>query len=201
MILSMKQPTPLAPMSPAALRGRRAAMLAFAAFGAWWATSALRPVPWLFRSAGYLIAAVITVALVAASLSLFRYSRRVTLVMNASTSPGRSTWPVFTVVVIAEIVAINLAALLLGRYHLVSCLIPLIAVIVGLHFYPLARLFHMPIYNITGTAMTLAGAAGVAAILAGCDAAQSNAAVAAACALTLWLTAFAAWRASADIRR
>ena len=200
MILSRQQPM-FAPLSSEALRGRGVAMLAFAAFGAWWATSALRPVPWLFRGAGYLLTALIMVALVWASISLFRYGRRVASATAGSSSPRRSTWPIFMLVFLAEIVAINLAALLLGRYDLTSCLIPLIAVIVGLHFYPLARLFHMPIYHITGTAMTVAGAAGVAAIMAGGDAAQSNAAVAAVCALTLWLTAFAAWSASAENRQ
>lgn len=200
MILSRQQPIPFAPVSPAALRGRGVAMLAFAAFGACWAASALRLVPLLLRGVGYLLAAVITVALVWASISLFRFSQRVASVMQASSAPRRSTWPVFMVVVIAEVVAINFAALLLSRYHLASCLIPLIAVIVGLHFYPLARLFHMPLYNITGNVMTLAGAAGVAAIMEGCDAALSSAVVAAACALNLWLTAFAAWRASSETR-
>jgi len=37
--------------------------------------------------------------------------------------------------------------------------VPIIAIIVGVHFFPLARLFKTRIYNITGTVAVIAGLA------------------------------------------
>jgi hypothetical protein len=46
-------------------------------------------------------------------------------------------------------------ATILGRLHLDAYIVPLIACIVGLHLFPLARLFRYPMHYATGTAMVL----------------------------------------------
>jgi hypothetical protein len=46
-------------------------------------------------------------------------------------------------------------ATILGRLHLDAYIVPLISCIVGLHLFPLARLFRYPMHYATGTAMVL----------------------------------------------
>jgi hypothetical protein len=46
-------------------------------------------------------------------------------------------------------------AMTLGRLHLDAYIVPAIACIVGLHLFPLARLFRYPMHYATGTAMVL----------------------------------------------
>lgn len=196
MIVSSQHATISGLITPAALRSRGLAILAFAAFGAWGATSALRVVPLPLVKAGYVLVTLITAAMVFAAIGLLRSSQRLTPSVDQFGAPRRRTAGIFTAVFLAELIAINFAALLLTSHHLTPYLTPLIAIIVGLHFYPLARLFHAPHYKLTASAMTLAGVVGVAALMAGYPTLPSIAAVAATCAITLWVTAFAAWRIS-----
>ncbi len=58
-----------------------------------------------------------------------------------------------------EGVAMFLAANILINLHLSGLLMPVFAVIVGLHFLPLARGFPAPLYYATGAALILAGLA------------------------------------------
>lgn len=73
---------------------------------------------------------------------------------------------------------------------------PVIAIIVGLHFYPLASLFAAGRYPVTASVMTLAAIAGSALLASGGPADLINAAVELVCALTLWTTGFASWRST-----
>lgn len=198
MIVSSPLSNNAAPITPSALRSRGAAILAFAGFGAWWAGSALRDAPLPLVEAGYLLVAAITLALLFAAICLLRSSQGLKQAAETSSLPRRRTAGIFIAVLVAEVIAINFAALLLASHHLRSGLLPLIAIIVGLHFYPLARLFRTPYYDITATVMTLAGVVGLAALLAGCPTPSTLAAVAAVCAFTLWATAFAAWQRSRE---
>jgi hypothetical protein len=93
----------------------------------------------------------------------------------------------------AEIVAMNIAAYVLSGHHLEQYLIPAIAIIVGLHFYPLAHLFRAPRYHITASLMTLAGIGGGVFIARGFATALVIAGVGAICAITLWVTGLASW--------
>jgi hypothetical protein len=43
----------------------------------------------------------------------------------------------------------------LGIFHLPEFIVPAIATIVGLHLFPLARVFHYPIHHVTATLLVL----------------------------------------------
>ena len=43
----------------------------------------------------------------------------------------------------------------LGIFHLPEFIVPAIATIVGLHLFPLARVFHYPLHHATGTLLVL----------------------------------------------
>ena len=50
---------------------------------------------------------------------------------------------------------VGAAVILLGIFHLQLFIVPAIATIVGLHLFPLARVFHYPLHYVTGALLTL----------------------------------------------
>jgi hypothetical protein len=84
-------------------------------------------------------------------------------------------------------IGLVVAAALAGR---VPELIPgLVAVVVGLHFLPLAALFQQPRFHLTGALMISVGAAGCAVSAAGGPANAARMAVGLGAAAVLWGTA------------
>lgn len=176
------------------LRGRGIGMLVAAAFGAAWAYSAASAEPalrvWPFRIA---IVAVTVVLVVAAASIILRGRRHANVeVPGHPDTPPRRAWRQFLVVLLAEILAMNLAALWLSAHGLVAYLMPTIAIIVGLHFFPLARIFRAP-YLPVAAVMTLIGTGSVLAMALGMRAATANAVADIVCALALWSTAGFVW--------
>lgn len=92
----------------------------------------------------------------------------------------------FAIVNVVQWVAIVIAIVVANVLHVPERIPNLIAFIVGLHFFPLARLFGAPIYTLTASAMCVAALAGFA--LRGDDGALL--AAAGTCAI-LWATATA----------
>jgi hypothetical protein len=72
-------------------------------------------------------------------------------------------------------------------------LAPAVAVVVGLHFLPLAKIFRSPHFFATAIVMTLAGILSAAAMATGSSATTANGIADLACAITLWATGFASW--------
>jgi hypothetical protein len=70
-------------------------------------------------------------------------------------------------------------------------IMPLVAIVVGLHFFPLARVFAEPRMVAPGAVLTAVGVAGFAARAAGATPGTVFTIVGVGCALTLWSTA--AW--------
>ena len=56
------------------------------------------------------------------------------------------------------------AAILLTIFHLQLFIVPAIATIVGLHLFPLARVFHYPLHYVTGALLVLWSAGVVLAL-------------------------------------
>jgi hypothetical protein len=168
-------------------------IFASAGFGAFWAATALSACHGRLAVPGYLVAFAILAALVVAGGQLMRVARRGNLPDGADPGDRRRTRRRFLVIFVAEIAAMNVAAWWLVPQHM-AYLIPAIALIVGVHFYPLASLFRAPHYRLTATAMTLASLAAVAAIALGCDGNACNALLGTLCALALWISGFVSWR-------
>lgn len=180
-----------------ALRSRGLGMFACASFGAFWACTAVLTAATSYSSIAYVAIALITVSLLIAAVRLMRRSRHMTSLSDSvSPSQRRTRWMFFGIFA-GEIIALNIVASLLVSHHLVAYLMPAIAIIVGLHFYPLARLFRATRYVATATVMTLAGVSGSAFLASGFAANHVNTTIEIICALTLWLTGFVSWRSAA----
>ena len=183
-------------LSRSSLRGRSMGVMACAAFGALWASSAIATWSPVAGHAGYALVALIAGMMLWLAVSMFRRSLRMTTADDPALAARRHTTRRFLGIFAAEIIVINIAARVLDTHHAVPFLLPIIAVVVGLHFYPLAPLFRAPHYRVTATVMTLAGVAGVLALASSRPADATNAFVGAICAATLWITGFVSWRST-----
>lgn len=103
----------------------------------------------------------------------------------AAAAKGKRAGMLFGIIFGAEGGLIALCATLLGRAGLSSWIPIAIAIIVGLHFIPLARVFEVPLYYWTG-ALTVLSMLGCSLIR---DAATRQLCAALMMAAVLWLTA------------
>ena len=69
---------------------------------------------------------------------------------DLATRDGKRTGIAFGIVFAVEFILIATAAAILTKLDRPLLIPVVIALIVGLHFFPLARLFHVPVYSITG---------------------------------------------------
>lgn len=95
----------------------------------------------------------------------------VAVLRNRGTGPAgpprfaRGYW----IVVVAEVVAIVAGAQVLNALGLPP--LPWVTIVVGVHFLPLARMWHAPSLGRIGAALVLCGVAGLVAAIAGASAA------------------------------
>lgn len=163
-----------------ALRGRAIGTLIMTGFGAWWVFAAMNSINGL-QLWVYIAAAIIPAAI--AGLAISRLRRLPNLPGNASTATnqmGRN----FRIVLMAEMLLIVVAIVALGRGGHPDLITVAIAVIVGLHFLPLAAIFRVPLYYTTGIVIT----AWTVICLIFLRSLSRTISVAIGCGLVLWLT-------------
>jgi hypothetical protein len=111
---------------------------------------------------------------------------------------GRAMGMRFGLVFGLETLAILVAVAVLNRFHQPDYIPCAIAVIVGIHFFPLASSFKVPVYNVTGILGCVAGVS--AAFIA--DAVLRQKAVSISFGLLLWATsAWIAWKGLSHMRQ
>ncbi|HXZ67561.1 MAG TPA: hypothetical protein VEH07_03140 [Alphaproteobacteria bacterium] len=162
--------------SPSA--GRGTGIIIGALFGLAWLYNALKfdhKPDWMFHAA-YGATALIVLG----GVMRIRDDRK-----SGVRQPG-STRIAFFVVLAIEIAAIVAAVIVLSRWHMQQYIVAALAATVGVHFLPLAKIFHAPIYYVTGLAM-VAAAAAAAVSLTG---AQQVICIAYSAGAILLLTAF-----------
>lgn len=76
------------------------------------------------------------------------------------TAAGRRTGRRFGMIFGLEGLAIAGAVAILNAVHRPQAIVLAVAIIVGLHFFPLARIFHVPMYYVTGAVGCLIGIVG-----------------------------------------
>jgi hypothetical protein len=138
-----------------ALRGRATGVLFLSGFGALWLLLGFAPREGL---SPLTVAAVLVGlgALVAGAVAL---RRRAAVLPPSTLGPEeqRRIGRTFGLVNAVQWAAIIAIAVVLGRLHLDAYIPAAVTVVVGLHFFPLARLFHFSQHYITGTALVVWG--------------------------------------------
>jgi hypothetical protein len=165
--------------------------MVLAVFGAVWvlAGAGVAGLDGLARSAIWAVTALVAISLCLAGLRLIWAARALPHdASRAARSHRHRVNRLFGLVFGLEIALIVVATNTLRAWGLDRLVPPVVAVIVGVHFLPLARIFEVPIYYATGTALILIGGAGLAGT-AGTSTSTWPASVAFASALVVWLTA------------
>jgi hypothetical protein len=137
-----------------AISGRATGVLFFAGFGALWLCAGLSAMHRLNAATFVFAVAAPLVSLVIPALMLLR---RVPSTPPEAQDEERSRQykRTFGRVNGIQWTAIILAVVLLNIFHQVAYIVPVIATIVGLHLFPLARLFQYRAHYVTGTLLVL----------------------------------------------
>jgi hypothetical protein len=145
-------------------RGVAIGLLLMAVFSVWWTSDTFYG--WARPAA--IVATVIGVGaaifFAVRSIQLLRISRRLPEQADAPGQMAKSRGRVFGYVFGAEGAFIGIAVGILGANGLEEFVVPTIAVIVGLHFYPMAWVFQRSIDVWLASWTTLVGAAGIVAV-------------------------------------
>lgn len=176
-------------------------MMAF--FGAAWWGWGVGGMQGLFHGetvAFFLILALATLLLMSGGTLLSRAASRLPHETSPGAQPrshaeGKRYGRIFGVVFGVQMVSIALGSMLLNRFHHLEFLLPFVSLVVGAHFFPLARLFAVRLYYATGallilTSVTVVLAVPVDAMIGNLHA--WNALVGLLCAAILWLTGISA---------
>jgi len=137
------------------LNGRAIGSLFFSGFGAIWITLALYVKQMLSAELAVAIGAVFA-ALLLSALWLFRQAKHFPKVPE---DPARSRE--FHRVNGAQWIVIFIVATIFARLHIDAYVLSAITAIVGIHLFPLAKLFRYPLHYVTGAALVLWASASV----------------------------------------
>jgi hypothetical protein len=137
------------------LRGRATGVLFLSGFGVLWLLLGFAAREWL---SPLTVAAVLVGlgALVAGAVAL---RRRAAVLPPSTLGPEerRRIGRTFGLVNAVQWAAIIAVAVVLGRLHLDAYIPAAVTVVVGVHFFPLARLFRFPQHHVTGAALVAWG--------------------------------------------
>ncbi|WP_052488976.1 hypothetical protein [Streptomyces sp. 150FB] len=153
----------------AELRGRAAGTGVMSLFALGWTATGISPLPIGPGRVVFGVAVVISVVCVVLAVRMSRAAANAPTA--ADTAPDgagftdkqkKALGRTFGFVVLAEWVGVFIIAAVLGRTGHSDAIPAVIALAVGVHFFPLARLFHVAGYWITGGALCLFALAGLA---------------------------------------
>jgi len=137
------------------MRGRAVGAIVCAGFGAyalyWWTEAAIQgaQIPWFGAIA---VVASILIAWAIANLVALRHVPRVVLDKRLV----RMYRIGYAIIVATEGAAISVGGPILGHFHRPELFGQWIGAVVGIHFFPLGKLFKLPLYYWTGAAIALA---------------------------------------------
>jgi hypothetical protein len=148
------------------LAGRAIGVLFFAGFGSIWLFDGLAA---MHRIDGIGIAAILTIAaaLIVPALRLLQTASKAAPAvpdLPDAIARKREFYRVNTI----QWIAIAAAVVFFNLLHRPEFLAPVIAFIVGMHLFPLAKLFRYPAHNVTGILLVL-WSTGIVALLADAD--------------------------------
>ncbi|MBA2345500.1 MAG: hypothetical protein H0V83_10515 [Rubrobacter sp.] len=139
------------------LRGYGIAVLLMTFFGAVWAALGLSELHGVLATILYSAGVVIAVLLLVGGVYLLRVARRAPHGGPAFMDTGIRRR--FNQIGVAEGIGIGVAVFVCMRLGHPQWIPAIVAFIVGLHFFPLARLFRLPLYHVTGAVLCLLAAA------------------------------------------
>lgn len=160
------------PISRAELRGRATGAGVMAFFGLGWMACGVTDMPVTASRVVFAVGVAVSITFAVLGARLGRRAANAPTTDTEPTAAGKKKVGVrFALVVVAEWVAIFVIARVLVSTDHAEAIPAFVAAVVGIHFFPLASLFGVRAYHLTGAAMcTSAGAGAVLAPLTSTDA-------------------------------
>ncbi|HLX40135.1 MAG TPA: hypothetical protein VKR42_06360 [Ktedonobacteraceae bacterium] len=155
-------------LSRSAVLGIASGILFMTFFGAIWGFTSAAFMSGVFQIGAFLLVGLVTLGFFAMGGLLICYARSLSKTVSpedAATGKRTSKW--FGIVFGTEIMLIALASIVLPIFQLDRFIPPATALIVGMHFFPLARLFRVSLYSITGTLLSVLALVALVALLLG----------------------------------
>ncbi|MGH3631877.1 MAG: hypothetical protein ACRDRL_31110 [Sciscionella sp.] len=137
-------------MGRAEMRGRAAAVFVLSYFTLAWVGWGLSNAARMVATPVLIVTVLLCVAAVIGGVRMFRAGGALTVEPRQPGMNGR-----FGLVVVAEFVGLGIAAAVLGATGHSLWLPAVVCAGVGIHFFPLARLFHLRMYYVTGWLLVL----------------------------------------------
>ena len=133
------------------VRGVASAVFFLALFSTLWAFVGIGGLHGLYETRLTVVTILIGLALIVGGISLNRSARRLPQRADRLVPQGRqrmNKW--FFVIFAIELLSIVIAHVLLSLVNRLDLFLPVTMFIVGVHFFPMAALFRIKIYNIAG---------------------------------------------------
>lgn len=165
------------------------AILVMTTFGLAWVLLGIAGVGVGSDPGALLLAVLVLVAVVAAVAVLVTGARRLAAVPRQPRRFPPTGFRDFMWVNLAQALVILVAIPLLTKAGVPGLIAPVTCLVVGLHFFPLARIFDQPQYWSTGTLLVVVAAVGAATFLAGAATPTTFVVVGLPAAVVLWATA------------
>jgi hypothetical protein len=135
-------------------------------FGALWGLMSTGYLSGGAQIAAFVLIGVVTLGLVAAGVTIVRYANTLPdWLSSREGEQGSRTFIYFGIVFGVEFALIAVIAFWLARLQAFPFISAAVALIVGIHFFPLARLFRVPGYWITGAALCILALVAIAGLL------------------------------------
>ena len=181
-------------VSRAAAQGAAGGTFFLTFFGAYWGFFSAVFLRGTFQVISFLLVGLVTFAFLATGGLLLWEARALPKEPSREDrTQGRSIVRGFSIIFGLEIVLIALASMLLSIFPLSRFIAPTTALIVGMHFIPLARLFRVSVGYVTGALLCVLALIALVALLSGLPLAGSSPYnwslfVGIGATLVLWLT-------------
>ncbi len=139
-----------------------------ALFGAMWGLMSTGYLRGGVQIAAFVLIGIVTLGLGAAGVAILRHAKTLPDWLSPrEEEQGRHISTYFGIVFGTEFALIAVVAIWLSRLQAYPYIPAAVALIVGIHFFPLARLFRVPGYWITGTLLCLLSLAAIAGLALG----------------------------------
>ncbi len=165
-------------------------------FGAYWGFISAAFMSGAFQVFAFILVGIVSLSFFGIGVMLLRYARSLPKTLSPEDAAvGKRIWMWFGIIFGTEILLIALASILLSTLQLDRFIPPVTALIVGIHFFPLALLFRVPVYYLTGVLLSALALVALVALLLGLPIAGPSPYnwslfVGVGTTLVLWLTVF-----------
>ena len=164
-------------------------------FGAYWGFISAVFMNSPFQFIAFLVVGLVTLVLFGIGGILLKYALSLPKMLSQEdATEAKRIWVWFGIIFGIEFVLIAISSTLLSTFQRDVFIAPSIALIVGIHFLPLSRLFRVPVFSITGGLLSVLALVALIALLLGLPIAGSSPYnwslfVGIGTTLILWLTA------------